>query len=291
MNAIKLLFILMIFPISALWAQDIDLPDFMQDDAQEEEDVACKPDSLNVIYDAYADSSLDKLQVNQWYSFGSEYHKNKNWKAALPYLWKVFVNNNGKRGELAIGKVAECYFNLQQVDSMFIAVYKGLEVFPENQKLHYYGGFVHENLGRTKCAVPHYEILVEQNPENKNYLTILAQLYFKLDDERCMEIQKRVVDLDPKDQKAAEVLALYYEKFGVSAIDIYRNQDINDIEIARKYAQVAVNEGQYLEALKPLNIVLSKSPTAEDFKLRSLALENLNRFNEAISNLSEILKL
>ena len=99
----------------------------------------------------------------------------QNYKDALPYLWKVFVNDTGKYAILAIGKITQAYFELQMADSTLIAAYKGLAKFPNYAKLHYYAGYLQDNLGRYKCAIPHYEALVESEPEQTSYLEKLQE--------------------------------------------------------------------------------------------------------------------
>ena len=58
----------------------------------EKEEVVCAPESLDTVYDGYDFTEVTFDNIRQWYSFGSEYYKNKNYKSALPYLWKVFIN-------------------------------------------------------------------------------------------------------------------------------------------------------------------------------------------------------
>ena len=50
-------------------------------DLGEEDEVVCAPESVLTVYDSYDFTGVSFDQVRQWYSFGSEYHKNKNYKS------------------------------------------------------------------------------------------------------------------------------------------------------------------------------------------------------------------
>ena len=264
----------------------------VQEDQQQNTD--CMPESLSVVYDKYANAPNADTLVRQWYSFGSEHHKNKNYGKALPYLWKVFENDSSKRGNLAIGKIAEIYFIQKKIDSTLIACYKGLEKFPDQQKLHYYAGFLQKELGKSNCALPHYEALVQANPDNKSYLQEFAFLLYKVQDERCIDIQKRVIALEDTDTAAKEALATYMSAFGQSPIKLYRETcqaDPSNLDACRSYGRLALEEGLYQEAVDAYSNVIEKGATATDYQRRASAYENLSQFSSAISDLNKWLAI
>jgi tetratricopeptide (TPR) repeat protein len=294
LNAKKIIWILTLSIFSSmLYAQDEGL--ILGDDEQEKRaEGACVPEDLSVVYDNYIFKTDADLEVRKAYSFGREYHKNKNYKDAIPLLWKVFVNDSSKYASSAIGLIAECYFNVNKIDSTLIACYKGLERFPDNQKLHYYAGFLQNQLGRSACAIPHYESLVKKNPDNQSYLSTLAFLYFKEGDKRAIEVQKIVVAKFPEDGKAQEALANYMSFFGESAKAAWQQAWENDktnFDAGRNYAKTAIDEGSYQEALAPLTTIIATGATALDYQLRSSAYENLGQNSKAIDDLNEWLKL
>lgn len=261
---------------------------------EEEEDVTCVPEDLSVTFDKYANAENAETLVRQWYSFGSEHHKNKNYDKALPYLWKVFLNDSAQRGNLAIGKIAEIYFIQKKIDSTLIACYKGLDKFPDQQKLHYYAGFLQKELGKASCSLPHYAALVEANPNSKAYLQEYAFLLYKDQDEKCIEIQRRVVAIDDSDINAKEALATYMSSFGQSPIKLYRETcqaDPNNLDACRSYGKLALEEGLYQESVDAYTNVIKKEPTATDYQRRASAYENLGQFSNAINDLNEWLKL
>ncbi|HHM01410.1 MAG TPA: hypothetical protein ENJ15_00235 [Caldithrix abyssi] len=284
--------LLLLFPLMALAQDELLLDDEEEMDTQEE--VKCIPDTLTVPFEAYKGTAETPTDVKRWYSFGSEHQKNKNYDAALPYLWKVFFNDSGKYANRAIGKIAEAYFKKQKADSSLLACYIGLKVFPDQQKLHYYAGYLENKLGRYKCAIPHYENLVKQNPKNKNYMEELALLYFRVGDEKAIEVQQKVTELYPDDVKAADKLGSYTQALLGSAIEVWREafkKDHNNIKAARSYGKEAVVEGSFEEAIEPLTAVINKDPKADDYKYRALAYSNLKQYSKAIADLKAWLKL
>jgi len=286
-------FLILLFLFAGLFAQDVEIPDEEENDSPTAE-VKCAPDDLSVPYDKYAGTATSLMDVKQWYSFGSEHFKNKNYSAALPYLWKVFENDSSKLGDRAIGKLAAAYYKKQKIDSTLLVCYKGLQRFPKNQKLHYYAGFLQQNFNHLKCAIPHYLAMLEKSPKNKIYLETVALMYFRLDDVKAIEYQQKVVDLDPKDSKAATSLGNYMETLLGSAKDAWKSaweKDNSNLKAGRSYVKALINEGDFKEAIKPLNVIIAKDPKAIDYKNRSVALENLSQYRAALQDLKKWLKL
>ncbi len=269
-----------------------------EDDIFEEEkaEVVCLPDTMLTAYDRmdYGEVSFD--DIRQAYSFGSEYYKNKNYKSALPYLWKVFINDSTKYARNAIRKIADSYFKLQQADSTFIACYRGLEKYPDHIILHYFAGFLQDNLGHSDCAVIHYEALATDNPEKQEYLEKLAFLYYKQEDEKAIEVQENLTKLDPKNSEYANTLALYMEHFygagsGLEAFKKAWENDPENMDAAFKYGKAAYDAGEYKAALVPLTKVVEKDPqNSEAHKFIAMADESLENYSHAITEYKKILE-
>lgn len=289
----KILLILL-FLIAGIYAQDVEIPDDEENDSPAQEEVKCEPDDLSVPYDKYAGTATSIMDIKQWYSFGSEHYKNKDYDAALPYLWKVFENDSAKYGSRAIGKIAASYFNKQKIDSTLLVCYKGLKRFPNNQKLHYYAGFLQEKLNHLKCAIPHYLAMLKKSPKNKVYLETVALMYFRLNDEKAIEYQQKVVDLDPKDSKAATSLGNYMETLLGSAKDAWKSaweKDKTNFKAGRNYVKALIDEGDFKQALEPLGVLIKNDPKPIDYKNRAIALENLSKYRQALKDLKSWLKL
>ena len=291
---IKLILVVLFTFIALSFAQ------FEEDEFEIQNTVSCKSEKLNTIYDKYKQTDLDMTDLKMWYSFGSEYYKQKDYKAALPYLWKVFVNDTSKMGKLAIRKIADAYFNLQLADSTLLACYRGLERYPDVNGLHYYAGILQMNLGKNVCAIPHYEFLVEHNPQVETYLDKLAYLYFKNEDELALDIQKQLIGLAPENPDYHTRLVFYIEYFGFDPLEELRlafQKNPDDLKIAKQLGKAELDAGNYQPAVEKFTIILKNDPKQKSpsdswtgiLKLRAQAYEGLTNYTAAIGDYKAIL--
>jgi tetratricopeptide (TPR) repeat protein len=261
-----------------------------------ETEMVCNPAEMLTKYDSTDYGEIDLNSVRQWYSFGSEYYKNKNYKSALPYLWKVFITDSTKYGRNAIRKIADSYFKLQQADSTFIACYRGLARYPDHMTLHYFAGFLQDNVGKPACAIPHYEALVADNPKKEEYLEKLAFLYYKVEDKRAMDVQQQLVTLAPTNSEYANTLAQYSDYFlgaggGLAAYKQAWENDPENLDFAFKYGKAAYEAGEYKNALIPLQKVVAKDPkNNEAHNIIALCDESLERYSAAIAEYKKVLE-
>lgn len=270
-----------------------------EDEEQQLEEVICVPDTLISNYDIYKDSVLSSMELRQFYSFGSEYFKNKSYTSALPYLWKVFLNDTTKYGRLSIGKIADSYFNLQMADSTLIACYRGLALYPDQTRLHYYAGYIQENLGKFTCAIPHYEALVKSDPENLQYLEKLAFLYFKNEDRKALDVQKKLVELAPDNNKYREMLGTMTKVLigdGEELLKAYKeayDADPDNIDNAYNYGKTALDQGEYTNALEPLSRIVDKLSNKHipSLKARAQCYEGLGNYTSAINDYKKVVDI
>ena len=272
---------------------------------EEEEEISCIPENLETAYDTkvYADSSQP---IGLVFNFGFEYFKNKSYKDALPYLWRVFNMDSTKYARNAIRYIARIYFDQGMADSTLIACYRGLDKFPNIITLHYYAGILQNRVGKSICAIPHYEELVidgdvdlQKDPNDvkkkESYtesLKTLAYLYFKTDDERAIDLQQKAVNLNPDDADLAKTLAQYSDYFygkgaGTAA---YRQAWLNDpenLDLALKYAEAASQSDTVRNALEPINKVINKNPSKKAYEIRASVYENLGQYNLSLIHISE----
>ena len=268
---------------------------FEDNESNEQDTIVCIPDTLTTVYDQFKQTDLNETDLKMWYSFGSEYYKQGEYKNAIPYLWKVFVNDTSKMGELSIRKVADSYFKLQYADSTLLACYRGLERYPDLLTLHYYAGILQANLGKNECAIPHYEFLVNNNPKVESYLDKLAFLYYKVEDERAIDVQKKLVALAPDNADYQLRLVLYMEHFGFDPLDDLRlafKNNPNDMNIAKQLAKAELNGGNYKKSAELYSILLKNDPNQKGIlKLRAQSYEGLLDYKAAIDDYKSILKI
>ncbi len=287
-----------------LGAQLLLAQDAMDEMEEGQNEVKCKPSDLSSPYDKYASDSVTVRQIQIWYSFGSEEFKHKQYKRVIPYFWKVLENDETGTYKVVYSKLATAYFELGKsaegnssvyLDSTLLVLYRGLEKFPDYARLHFTAGSIQRSLGRAKCAIPHYEALVKANPKQKSYVQILAQLLFQVEDERCIEVQQQVIDLDPEDQQARELLVTMIKYFGGDPIEAMRKSFENDttnITNALKYGKEALVTGEYKQALRAFKAVLVQDPShIEAREQLAKSYEGLNRISAAIREYKAILKI
>lgn len=292
--------IVLFLGLGVLVAQEDEL-ELLDDEGEETAETgSCIPENIHAVYDKFKSDSITEMDIKLFYNFGHEYNKNKNYAAALPYLWKVFVNDTGRYARAAIRRITEAYFDMEMADSTLIAAYLGLEKFPDYTRLHYYAGLLQSSTGRSDCAIPHYLALAESEPENTTYLAKLAELYFNIKDlDKAIEYQKKVFDLDPTNTEASERLsALLVERDGPGAdLDPKRiayEEDPENMDKALDYGTTAFNSGEYNQALPPLTKVItsgSQKQKKSAYELRARCYESLDRNRDAINDYKKILDI
>lgn len=293
MKTAKYVLLLLMLSSGLLFAQfEDELPG---DDEDQEVEEICIPENLFTGWDT-SFTEKPEQSIGLLYNFGYEYYKNKSYKEALPYLWQVFIHGNEKFKKNSIRKITTIYFTQGLVDSTMMACYRGLEIFPDEKSLHHYAGLLQNKLGKFRCAIPHFEAMARLESENLDYLKTLSILYFKNEDERSIEVQEKIVELDKESAEEKNTLARYVSYFRGEGADLeYRKkayeQDPENIEFAFSYAEVAASAGNFKEALPPFNKVISKNPSSRAYIARAKVYENLGQNNNAINDLKEVIKL
>lgn len=302
----KMLILALVFVMGLF---SITVAQFEDEFGEEQEEANCIPENLMTKYDSVTYSNPDQ-PIALIYNFGYEYYKNKSYKEALPYLWRVFINDSTKYARNAVRYISRIYFDQSIVDSTLIVCYRGIERFPNIITLHYYSGILQNKLGKAECAIPHYEKLIEDNeakyaktPQNKQLLSsytenlkTLSFLYYKIEDERSIDLQKKVVELNPKDADASNTLAQYSDYFygkgaGLSAYKQAYLNDPDNMDLALKYGEAAAQSDTSQRAIEPLSKVIAKAPSKKAYVLRAGVYENLGQYNNAIDDYKKALDL
>ncbi len=259
------------------------------------QETQCQPEALNTIYDQFKSDSLGEQQLGIWYSLAREEFKYNNYSRAIPYYWKVIVNDQTGKFKVVYTKLAECYYNLNQPDSVLVVCYRGLEKYPDQVRLHYYAGLIHDIKNNSQCAIPHYEALVKDNPKEKSYWAKLAYLYYKASDCQAIDAQKKVVELDPKDVEASRLLAEIMKFCGEDPLEALKGTHLKDptiVDNAMNYGRAAYNAGLYSDAINPFTNVVKKEPkNLVALEYLGRCYEALNQHGKALAYYKEILQL
>ena len=277
--------------------------------AQEDEEMPpgdgpeCMPASFETGYDKFKSDSITTKQIQIWYSFGQEEYKHEQWKRAIPYYWKVLVNDPGNTYKVVYSKLAKAYFELTKseeankttyLDSTLLIVYRGLKKYPDYGGLHFRAGSIHRTLGRTQCAIPHYEALVEASPDEASYLEILSELYFQSNDERAIEMMEKVVKLDPNNSGARDKVIAMMSAMGMDPYEKMKStfaEEPGNVDNSLKLGKEAYIRGEYKIALDALTAVLANDAQnlmALEYKAKTLEQEQPNA---AIAEYNKILAI
>ncbi|MEL6823696.1 MAG: tetratricopeptide repeat protein, partial [Calditrichota bacterium] len=175
-----------------------------------------------------------------------------------------------------------------------LIIYRGLEKHPNYVTLHYRAGNIQRTLGKPSCAIPHYEALVQSNPDELSYASTLAKLYFRMEDERALELQEKVVELKP-DDKASKTLLDMYNFFGKDPMELMEkryNQNPDDPKIAMQYGREAVTVGEFEKAIPPLqSAIKADAKNVQAMRYLAQAHEGLSQYSDAVTQYKAILNI
>ncbi|MBN2424027.1 MAG: hypothetical protein JXR46_10980 [Calditrichaceae bacterium] len=262
---------------------------------QVRQDSLCAPKELKTWYDLNLKSDISINDIRMAYSFGSEHYKNENYKAAITYFWRVFVNDTTQYARPAIRKLAISYYMLNMLDSALIVCYRGLERYPDISALHHYAGYIQDFRENHQCAIPHYEFLIISDPKNEFYLEKLASLYYKAGNKKAIDLQKQLISLYPDNTEYRRRLILYIDAFGGNPLEAYREAFLNDpdnIIYARDYADAAIEAGDFKSAVAPLTKLIERdSVNIKAIQKRAKCYEELSDYRSAIRDYKQILSI
>ena len=258
----------------------------------------CRPADLTTPYDQYADSTVDLRQLSIWYDYGREPYKKarhtgvkERYRDAVPYFWKVLVNDHTGRFKTVYSRLVECYMGLEEIDSALVVIFRGLDRFPDYALLHYHGGQIFNARNEPLCAIPHYEALVAMEGGDpaalKNYYAILARLYFDVQDERAVEAQQKVTELDPENVEATTLLGQMMEFFGMNpmvAVESAFLKDTTNTLNAYRYGKLAFEAGEYEKTIRAFRAILVSDPDNVE------ALSYIGRSEEGLGNLGAAIR-
>ena len=274
---------------------------FAQEDIMEDQDsVDCKPANITAPTAELKEEGLEPQQINIWYSLASENFKNKQYNKAIPYYWKVIANApDGKIQRFSYNKLSESYIEVGKgtedtrayLDSTLFVVYEGLEKYPAYSTLHYRAGTLHRSLGNSTCAIPHYQELVKKHPKEANYYQVLTELLMDGNDERAIEVQEKLVELDPSvaNQNKLRMILESFGKDPMQAIIGAFERDTTSVKNANALVKEALMVGNYPLALRAANAALKTEPTnIKALDGQAKAYESLGDYNKAIASYRRI---
>ncbi len=263
-----------------------------------------------------ARSDCDSLETLKLYSLFSEYHKNKDYKSALPYGWQVLECDKKKFAKWIYYKMEDCLWYLhdssdvapeeiQAIDDSILTFY--------NMAIHYYPdamayfqvrkAFVSEtwlNLDAAVC-IAEYQKAAEYNPDmDTYYYNKFGQIYIaNMSDEndykfKAIDIYTMLAVREPDNPEWPRILSTLVDDVG-QLLDIRKKNwelDKDNLEKAWTYASECLRAQDYERAIEPLEFLTQKDPeTLNYWNQLATAYNKVGRVQDAEAAYQKLLTL
>ncbi|QQS38253.1 MAG: hypothetical protein IPM56_07780 [Ignavibacteriales bacterium] len=262
-----------------------------------------------------APEPCDSLKMIELYSLFSEYHKNKDYKSALPYGWQVLACDQKKFAKWIYYKMEDCLWWMHDssdltdvektalADSMPGFYDMAYNNYPESKPFFQpHKAYVFETWLNKPAeeAIKEYELAAQLDPEMAEYyynrlvLLYVANIAETNDYElKAAELYMSMNEMFPNrgyDDKAAELLG----DLGKIA-DIYKKSweaDPENAEKAWKYASVLIKGNMWTDAIVPLEFLVGKSPEVVNYWAQlATAYQKTDDLNKAEATFKKLIQL
>ena len=267
---------------------------------------ACTPPSPQI------DSAMEKAQQDSVrqvelkkyqfelaknFSTGYEYYKNKMYRNAInPFLVVAEIDTINFRKDVW-AKLADCYFKLDNPDSVQIVAEKGLEKYPDYLYLHRTVAHIYTGRDMIDEAISHYETVVEVDPKAADDWKKLGNLYVKNDDiDAAIDAFEHATELNAKDQESNDILSKLYAQTGnedaaLDRLKRVREQDPENPKHMFGLGKQYFSREMFAEAEPEFIAYLVKRP--EDNIVREYlasSLQNQDKYAKAIEVYKSVLE-
>jgi tetratricopeptide (TPR) repeat protein len=226
----------------------------------------------------------DSTKLIELYSLFSEYHKNKDYKSALPYGWQVLEIDQKKFAKWIYYKMEDCLWWMHDssdisieektaiADTMPYFYNIAFENFPEAKPFFQtHKAFVFETwLQKTAVdAIKEYELAAQLDADmDAFYYNRLGQLYINnaLDSndykEKAIELYSMLAEKYPDNPNWNTVLESLVENIDQLCDLLKKSWDLNPDDLAKawKYAACTIKSNRFPEAIVALEFLVNKSP-------------------------------
>ncbi len=264
----------------------------------------------------YSEGDCDSLEVLKLYSLFSEYHKNKDYKSALPYGWQVLNCDKAKFGKWIYSKMEDCLWYMhdstdtspeekKSIEDSIISFYEMAKEYNKPNSPYYQAreAFVEEvwlALPDTQ-VVKDYEKAMEMNPDLSSYYqNRLGQLYIKnqTDDNgyllKAIELYSNLSLKEPDNPLWPEILQQIVDD-PEKLLEIGRKawqQEPDNLAKAWSYASSCIRAQRYDLAIEPLEFLTQKSPdTINYWDQLGTAYQKTNKLSKAEDAYKKLIEL
>lgn len=248
-------------------------------------------------------------ELNRYWSFGFENYKNKQYRDAAKWFWKVAELDTIKKFPSVFRYLGDSYFKLEKADSAKVIYEMGLLRYPDDPYLHRLVGYFLAQTEQIDPAIEKYETAIklleaqsQTDPKQletlKDDLKQLAALYVKADrKDDAIAAYNRALEIDPNDLEAQNNLAALLAVTGdieavIAAREKVREQDPKNSQVRFDLGKMYFDQGNYEKAIELFNEYLTlvpNDPGALEFK--GISYQRLDRHNESITEFKKILDI
>jgi Tetratricopeptide repeat len=236
-----------------------------------------------------SDAPADSMKLLAQYSLFSEYHKNKDYKSAIPYGWNVLEMDKKKFAKWIYYKMEDALWymhdssGLSQDEAKAIAdttlyLYNLAAENDPEAKGYFLAkkAFISETwLGvDTETVIHEYEkAIAADSTISTYYYDRLGELYFSKKDEnpdyklKGLDVYQYLSDREPDNSAWPEKQERFVDNIG-ELVDLAKKQwdlDPQSLEKAWKYASTAIRANKYPEAITALEFLVSKNPSSASY--------------------------
>jgi tetratricopeptide (TPR) repeat protein len=263
---------------------------YAQKDKDKNQDEAADPAEARKKYE---------FELKKNWSFGYENYKNKQYKRASRYFWKVVeLDTINMFNSKPFRYLGNSYFQLQNPDSAQIVFELGSNRYPDDVYLHQNVGFLLVQRGDIAGAIPHYEKTVELEPESSDDLKQLAALYTKEEKtEEAIATYEKYQKLNPDDLEVQSIVSELYRQMGDMGAFVDKKielaqQDPQNSQVRFELGEIQFRDGEYEKAIEWFEEFLKLTPDdVGALEYIASSYQRLEQYNKAATTLKGILKI
>lgn len=245
--------------------------------------------------DSIARAQWDR-QLNLNWSLGFENHKNKLYRAAIPYFWKVFELDTVKRFSDLYTFLGDCYMKLNIPDSAQIVYEMGTQKFPEKTHYHRILAWLYANKQENEKAIEEYKKTIELDSDNlDDYKALGNLLIVENRTDEAIEIYEKIIEMDPNN---AEVQNTYAQLLGTTGDEDAvleakinaSNADPQNTNLLFQIGEMFFKRSEYDKSIEYFDKLLAINPEdAMALEYVGNAQQNLGKFRDAIATYERVL--
>lgn len=246
-------------------------------------------DSLRKIWDR---------KLNIAWSTAYEHTKNKLYRQAIPYFWKVVELDTVKRFPDLYTFLGDCYIKLNNPDSAMIVYRMGTEKYP--QKSHYHRSLAWLLAGKQKAseAIDEYKKAIAIDSTNVSDYKALGNLLVSENrNDEAIEVYHKILQMEPKNAEAQKVYAQLLGTTGdqdavIEAQEKALKMDPKNTDLMYTLGETYFKMSEFQKSIEKFNLYLQLKPN-DTFALEYLgnAKQNLEQYRDAISTYEKIIAI